>query len=248
MIETMDLTIALAFGAGVISFLSPCTLPLFPAYLSYITGVSVKDIDKNQRQVRIQGKLLIHAIAFLLGVSVIFFSFGVGVSLFGGWLQGFLTGSSGVLIQRITGILLIVIGAVVGGWLTIPALMKERRVKIAKKPIGLVGSFFVGIGFSAGWTPCIGPIFASILLLAGTNPTQGLLYTSFYIIGFAFPFLLLTFFLGYAKWLVKYSEKIAKIGGSLIILFGFLLFTGYLARFSNFLLKIVQDSWFSNLG
>lgn len=248
MFETMDLTIALAFGAGAISFLSPCTLPLFPAYLSYITGVSVKDIDENKGDSRLQGKLLIHAIAFLLGVSVIFFSLGIGVTLFGQWIQGLLTGSSGLLIQRLTGILLVVIGAVVGGWLTIPTLMKERRFQMKQKPVGLVGSFFVGIGFSAGWTPCIGPIFASILLLAGTNPGQGLLYTSFYIIGFAFPFLLLTFFLGYAKWLVKYSEKIAKIGGGLIIFFGVLLFTGQLARLSNYLLKIVQDSWFSNLG
>lgn len=247
MTSATDITVWLAFSAGVVSFLSPCTLPLFPVYLSYITGISVKDLAK-ERQPRIQGKLFIHAIAFLLGVSVIFFSLGMGVSILGQWLQSLLSGESGLLIQRITGICLILIGLFIGGWLTVPALMKEKRVQLKSKPIGLLGSFFVGIGFSAGWTPCIGPIFASILLLAATSPAQGLIYTSFYIIGFALPFLLLTFCLGYAKWLVKYSETMTKAGGVLIIIFGILLFSGQLTRFSNYLLRLVQDSWFSNLG
>ncbi|SDC32132.1 cytochrome c-type biogenesis protein [Pelagirhabdus alkalitolerans] len=242
-----DITIWLALSAGLLSFLSPCTLPIFPAYLSYITGVSVKDLQEK-RDHKLQGRLLIHAIFFLLGVSLIFFSLGVGVSFLGQWLQGLLAGESGVLIQRIAGIFLILMGLIVGGWLTIPTLMKEKRLQFKKKPIGLLGSFFVGVGFSAGWTPCIGPIFASILILAATSPAQGLLYTSFYIVGFAIPFLVLTFFLGYAKWLVKYSERITKIGGGLIILFGVLLFTGYLARFSNMLLRFVENTWFSNLG
>lgn len=245
--QATDLSLWLAFGAGVLSFLSPCTLPIFPAYLSYVTGVSVKDLQ-GERDAKLQTRLLLHAIFFLLGVSLIFFSLGIGVSLFGQWLQGLLSGTSAIFIQRIAGVFLIFMGLLVGGWLKLSGLMKEKRFRFKQKPTGLVGSFFVGMGFAAGWTPCIGPIFASILIVAVSNPTVGALYTSFYILGFALPFLLLTFFLGYAKWLVKYSEIITKIGGALIIMFGVLLFTGYLARLSNILLRLVQDTWFSNLG
>jgi cytochrome c-type biogenesis protein len=101
---------------------------------------------------------------------------------------------------------------------------------------------------SAGWTPCIGPIFASILFIAGSNPTQGTIYTIMYVIGFSLPFLILTFFLGSAKWLVRYSEKIMKAGGIMMILVGILLYTGQMTTISTYLLKLVQGTWLSNLG
>ncbi|MFB1050173.1 cytochrome c biogenesis CcdA family protein [Paraliobacillus sp. JSM ZJ581] len=242
-----DITIWLALFAGVLSFLSPCTLPIFPVYLSYITGISVKEIQE-ERQRKVQLRLLIHSVFFLLGVSLVFLGLGIGVSLLGQWIQGLLSGESGLFIQRIAGIFVLFMGLVIGGWITVPALMKEKRLRTKRKPMGLLGTFFVGIGFAAGWTPCIGPIFASILVIAGTNPSEGAVYTIFYIIGFALPFLILTFFLGYAKWLVRYSNQITKIGGAIMIVFGVLLFTGQIARISNFLLRAVQGTWFSNLG
>ncbi|MFP3489288.1 cytochrome c biogenesis protein CcdA, partial [Staphylococcus sp. SIMBA_130] len=94
------------------------------------------------------------------------------------------------------GIFIILMGFFVAGWITIPALMKERRIRYSKKPVGYLGTFFVGLGFAAGWTPCIGPIFGSILLLAASNPGHGIVYTVMYVIGFSLPFILLTFFLG----------------------------------------------------
>jgi cytochrome c-type biogenesis protein len=242
-----DVTLWLALSAGVLSFLSPCTLPIFPAYLSYITGVSVKDLNEK-RNMKLQGRLLLHALFFLLGMSTVFLSLGLSVSFIGEWLQTLLTGDTGLFVQRIAGIFLVLIGLVVGGWIKIPFLMQERRMRIKNKPAGLFGSFFVGIGFSAGWTPCIGPIFASILILAATSPAAGAMYTVIYIMGFSLPFLLFTFFLGSQRWLVKYSEKLTKVGGILIILFGLLLFTGELARLSNWLLRLVEDTWFENLG
>ncbi|WP_017471657.1 cytochrome c biogenesis CcdA family protein [Amphibacillus jilinensis] len=245
--STVDITIWLAFSAGVLSFLSPCTLPIFPGYLSYITGVSVKDLQEKGN-LKLKVRLFIHAISFLLGVSMIFFSLGLGATVFGEWLHQLLTGASSVLVQRIAGLFLMVMGLVVGGWFRFSTLMKTKRFQIKTKPTGVLGSFFVGIGFSAGWTPCIGPIFASILILAASSPAEGALYTSIYIIGFALPFLFLTFFLSYVKWIVKYSEQIMKLGGGLIVIFGLLLFTGQLARFSNYILRIIQDTWFSNIG
>ncbi|MBS7430479.1 cytochrome c biogenesis protein CcdA [Virgibacillus pantothenticus] len=230
-----------------LSFLSPCTLPIFPAYLSYITGMSVKELETNNH-VKIRSKLLIHAIFFLLGVSLIFISLGIGVSFLGQWIQGLLAGESGDFIQRIAGIFIIVMGLFVGGWLKITSFMKEKRFRFTTKPVGYLGTVFVGMGFAAGWTPCIGPIFASILVVAAANPTQGAWYTIFYVIGFALPFLILTFFLGSTRWIVKYSGIIMKVGGVVMIIMGIFLFAGLMPRISAFLLNLVQDTWLTNLG
>ena len=126
--------------------------------------------------------------------------------------------------------------------------MKEKRFHYSKKPAGYLGTFFVGMGFAAGWTPCIGPIFASILFLAASNPGQGVFYTTMYIIGFALPFLVLTFFLGSTKWIVRHSAIIMKIGGLVMIVMGLILFLGLMPRISAFLLQLIQDTWLTKLG
>lgn len=242
-----ELTVWLAFAAGALSFLSPCTLPLFPAYLSYITGVSVKEL-KDSSSLAVRKTLLLHSLFFLLGVSLIFMGLGIGVSLLGQWIQGLLTGNSGLLLQRLAGIFIILMGFLITGWIKIPLFMNEKRLQIAKKHTGYFGTVFVGIGFAAGWTPCIGPIFASILVVAGSEPTQGALYTFMYVIGFSVPFLVLSFFLGSTKWLVKYSERLMKVGGNVMIGMGALLFSGKMASLSNYLLQLFDGTWFSNLG
>ncbi|QUW23136.1 sulfite exporter TauE/SafE family protein [Sporosarcina sp. Marseille-Q4063] len=246
--ETMLVVgIFLAMGAGALSFLSPCVLPIFPAYLSYITGISVKELQGNGN-VKIRSKLLSHSLFFLLGVSLVFISLGIGASFLGQWIQRLLIGDSGLLIQRLAGIFIIFMGLFVGGWIKITALMKEKRFQSSKRPVGYLGTFFVGVGFAAGWTPCIGPIFGSILFLAASNPGQGMIYTGMYVVGFALPFLLLTFFLGSTKWIVRRSEVIMKIGAVIMIIMGLVLFTGQMPRITEFLLDLVQDTWFEKLG
>ncbi|MFC7061981.1 cytochrome c biogenesis CcdA family protein [Halobacillus seohaensis] len=243
-----DVTIWLALGAGIISFLSPCTLPLFPAYLSYITGMSVKEIKEDQ-SIKVKRKLLTHSIFFLLGVSTIFISLGIGASYLGNFVQGLLTGETGLFIQRIAGIFIIIMGLFVGGWLNFRWLMKVKRMNFKPRTsFSYVGTAFAGMGFAAGWTPCIGPIFASILMLSASNPTQGIIYTIVYVIGFALPFLAFSFFIGSTKFILKYSERLMKIGGLTMIIAGAFLYTGYMTRFSSMLLKLVQDTWLSNLG
>ena len=237
----------LAVGAGALSFLSPCVLPIFPAYLSYITGISVKELQGSQ-DVKIRSKLLSHSVFFLLGVSLVFISLGVGASFLGQWIQTLLVGDSGLLIQRLAGVFIIFMGLFVGGWINITTLMKEKRFQSARRPVGYLGTFFVGMGFAAGWTPCIGPIFGSILFLAASNPGQGILYTVMYVIGFALPFLILTFFLGSTKWIVRRSQIIMRIGAVIMIIMGLILFTGQMPRITEFLLKLVQDTWFEKLG
>ena len=239
--------VLLAFGAGAISFLSPCVLPLFPAYLSYITGISVMEIQTEQ-SAAIRKKLLSHAVIFLMGIGVIFISLGASASYLGDWLQQLFVGNMALLIQRFAGIFIVIMGLVVGGWLTIPVFMKEKRLHYTKKSTSYLGTFFVGLGFAAGWTPCIGPIFASILLLAATNPSQGLLYTIMYVIGFAVPFIILTFFVGSSKWIVAKTGIIMKIGSIMMVLMGIVLFFGLMPRLSAFLLRLIDGTWLSNLG
>lgn len=237
----------LAIGAGALSFLSPCVLPIFPAYLSYITGISVKELQTSS-SVKIRSTLLKHSLFFLAGVSLVFISLGVGASLLGQWIQTLLIGDTGLLIQRIAGIFIIIMGLFVAGWLQIPLLMREKRMQYKKSGISYLGTFFVGTGFAAGWTPCIGPIFGSILLLAATEPGHGIVYTVMYVIGFTIPFLLLTFFIGSTKWIGKRSGVIMKTGGIIMVIMGILLFTGQITRISLFLLELVEDTWLSRLG
>lgn len=237
----------IALGAGALSFLSPCVLPIFPAYLSYITGISVKEIQGEQN-FKIRRSLLSHSFFFLLGVSLIFISLGIGASFLGEWIQKLLSGNSGLFIQRIAGIFIIVMGLFVGGWINIKFLMQEKRLQYRKTKVGYLGTFLVGTGFAAGWTPCIGPIFASILFLAASNPGHGVFYTIMYVIGFAIPFIILTFFIGSTKWIVKHSGVIMKIGGVMMITMGIILFTGQLPRISQFLLDLVEGTWLSRLG
>lgn len=237
----------LAVGAGALSFLSPCVLPIFPAYLSYITGISVKELQGNH-DVTIRRKLLSHSVFFLLGISLVFISLGIGASFLGQWIQTLLIGDSGLLIQRLAGVFIIVMGLFVGGWINITLLMKEKRFQSSKRPVGYLGTFFVGMGFAAGWTPCIGPIFGSILFLEASNPGQGILYTVMYVIGFSLPFLILTFFLGSTKWIVRHSQVIMKTGAVIMILMGLILLTGQMPRITEFLLNLVQGTWFEKLG
>lgn len=237
----------LAMGAGALSFLSPCVLPIFPAFMSYITGVSVKELQ-GEKNTEIRRTLLSHALVFLLAVSFVFIGLGAGASFLGNWIQGLLFGDTGLLIQRIAGVFIIIMGLFIAGWINIPFLLQDKRVHTKTKPAGYVGTFFIGLGFAAGWTPCIGPIFGSILLLAASNPGQGIFYTFMYVIGFALPFIILTFFLGSTKWIVKHSGIIMKFGAVVMIAMGLLLFFGLIPVISGFLLDLVEGTWLSKLG
>ena len=237
----------LAFAAGALSFLSPCVLPIFPAYLSYITGISVKELQ-GDRNLKIQKRLLSHALVFLTGVSLVFISLGAGASFFGQWIQDLLIGDSGLFIQRIAGIFILVMGLFIGGWININLLMREQRFQFTKRPSGFIGTFFIGLGFAAGWTPCIGPVFGSILVLSASNPGQGMFYTLMYVLGFALPFVLLTFFLGSTKWIVRKSQIIMKIGGVTMIIMGLVLFFGQMPVITGALLDLIKDTWLAKLG
>lgn len=241
------LGLVLSLAAGGLSFLSPCVLPIFPAYLSYITGVSVKDIQGEQTR-EVRKKILTNSVFFLLGVSLVFISLGFAASLLGDVITSVISGSTGMLIQRLAGIFLVIMGLFIGGWMNIKFLMQEKRMQVNNKKTGYAGSFFIGLGFAAGWTPCIGPIFGGILLLAATNPTYSILYTVMYLIGFALPFLIFSFFIGSTRAILKHSGVIMKIGGIVMIIMGLVLFFGWMPRITEFLLDLVEGTWMSKLG
>jgi cytochrome c-type biogenesis protein len=212
-----DINIFLAFGAGFLSFISPCCLPLYPAFLSYITGVSVGELKTENAL--LQKRSLLHTIFFLIGFSSIFIALGFGTSLVGEIFYNYQD-----LIRQIGAILIIVFGLVIIGVFTPEFLMKERRFEFKNRPAGYLGSSLIGMAFAAGWTPCTGPILSAVIWLAATNPSSAMIYMIAYIGGFAVPFLVLSFFIGKLGWVKKYNLKIMKIGGYLMIVMGILLF------------------------
>ena len=228
-----NVTIWLAFGAGVLSFVSPCCLPLYPSYISYITGISVRQLQEGRKSGKMKTLTMLHTLFFIIGFSMIFYALGLSAS----WIGQFFTGNQ-KLISMFGGILVIIMGLFVMGMIKPSFLMREKKWSIGRKPTGFLGSTIVGIGFAAGWTPCVGPILASVLVLSATNPSQGLLYITAYTLGFAIPFFIMAFFIGRTKWILNYSSKLMKAGGAIMVLTGFLLYTGQMTKITNVLIDL----------
>lgn len=183
-----------------------------------------------------------------MGVSAVYISLGLGVSYLGGFLTNLMTGSTAVLLQRLAGVFMVVLGLVIGGWITIPMMLADNRKHVAKKSTSYVSSFFIGLGFAAGWTPCIGPIFSGILLLGISTGSTPIWFLLAYVIGFALPFLIMSFFLGRMKKLLKHTNTLMKIGGITTIVMGLFLMTGQLAVFSAKLSIWLEGTPFELLG
>ncbi|KAA9007504.1 cytochrome c biogenesis protein CcdA [Paenibacillus spiritus] len=225
-----EVNLGLAVAAGAASFVSPCCLPLYPSYLSYITGLSVRELRTEDRTARVRLRILLHTGAFALGLSAVFYALGLGASLFGR-----LWGDQRELIRQLSAILMIVMGLVLLGLIRPGALMKERKLAMARRPAGYAGSFLLGVGFSAGWSPCVGPILSGILALSVQEPASWAALMTGYCLGFALPFLLLSFFIGGARRLLKYSVPLMRTGGGLMVAIGALLLTDRLFRITVWL-------------
>ncbi|MGM0923445.1 MAG: cytochrome c biogenesis CcdA family protein [Bacillota bacterium] len=218
-----DLNLFIAFGAGFLSFVSPCCLPLYPAFLSYITGVSVGEIKTENAM--LQKRSLLHTLFFLLGFSIIFIALGFGSSFIGEFFFGY-----SELIRQVGAILIIFFGLVIVGVFQPKFLMKEHRFELKNRPSGYLGSVLIGLAFAAGWTPCTGPILTAVFALTLSNPGSAMIYMIAYILGFAIPFLVMAFFIGRLGWIRKHNLKIMKIGGWLMILIGIMLFFDWMTQ------------------
>lgn len=218
-----DMNLFLALAAGFLSFISPCCLPLYPAFLSYITGMSVGELKSENAM--LQKRSLLHTLFFLIGFSIIFIAIGFGTSFIG---QFFLQYQD--LIRQLGAIFIILFGLVVVGVFKPEFLMKEKRFEFKNRPSGFFGSTVIGMAFAAGWTPCTGPILMSVIALAASNPGSGVIYMIAYSLGFAIPFFILSFFIGRMQWIRKHNVKIVKIGGYIMIVMGIVLFFDWMTK------------------
>jgi cytochrome c-type biogenesis protein len=219
---TTHITAGIAFLAGLVSFVSPCVLPLMPAYLSLLTGESLEDL-KSSPSAKARVQTLVHAVAFVIGFSVIFVALGLGASAIGGVLD-----ANRVLIAQIGGVLVVILGLHMMGMIRIPYLMRDARVHVVHDRRTVWTSGLVGMAFAAGWSPCIGPILSGILAIASQqHSTQAALLLSFYCLGLALPFLATAVAIGSVlPWLNKMKRSMAAIefvSGAFLILVGLVL-------------------------
>lgn len=220
--EPASLGIALAFGAGLLSFLSPCVLPLIPSYLTFITGVGLDELGHSRRAA------FVHALLFVLGFTLIFVALGASATVLGRLLLAYR-----VWITRVGGALIVLFGLYLLGVARIAAFDRERRVHLADKPVGYLGSVFVGVAFGAGWTPCLGPILGAILTYtaATADLSRGLPLLLAYSLGLALPFLAAALavdrFLATVTRIRPYLARASQVSGVLLVLVGLLLMFDY---------------------
>jgi len=219
---TETITFPAAFIAGLLSFLSPCVLPLIPAYFSFITGLSVDEMTADTKGIR--QKVILSTLAYVAGFSSIFILFGASASFLGG-----LAAQYSWVIRYLGGTIVLVFGLHLLGLINIKGFQFEKRFHVKKKPVHLLGTFVIGMAFGAGWTPCIGPLLGSILIVAGNQETilKGVFLLAVYSAGLALPFLLISFFinsmLAFLKRATRLIGIINKIAGILLISIGLLL-------------------------
>jgi len=227
---------AVAFAAGLLSFLSPCVLPLIPSYVGFLTGLTVEEMQRRR------GAALLHAAWFVAGFSFIFMALGASASALGNLLLHYQ-----VWLGRVGGVLVLLFGLYLLGVLRPAFLMRERKIELASKPIGYVGSALVGMTFGAAWTPCIGPILGGILTLAAArgSVTQGTLLLGVYALGLAVPFLITAFALDrFLAWFQRFRPYIVwvdRVAGALLVLLGILLVTDRFTLLASWLQGLTPE-------
>lgn len=217
--------LAVAFAAGILSFLSPCVLPLVPSYVSFVAGVGLEELEEGESAVR--RTAFLHAVLFVLGFSAVFMSLGASASFLGQLLA-----EHREWITRVGGVVVVFFGLHLLGVTPLRFLNRERRVHLQEKPLGYAGTFLVGVTFGAGWTPCIGPILGGIMTMAATRDrlVEGVQLLGVYSAGLALPFLLsalaLTWFLAAFRRYHRYVRWAERASGALLVLVGVLLLSG----------------------
>lgn len=226
-----DISFALAFAAGFLSFLSPCVLPLVPAYVSFITGVSLNELRHSQGKSKLIVRTMPNTIAFVLGFSTIFISLGASSSFLGSFLLDYQD-----YLRIFGGILTIIFGLFIAGFIKFDFLMRDKRFHISSSPTGIIGAFLIGMSFAAGWTPCIGPILGSILIYASSqaSASYGLKLLATYSLGLAVPFILSTLvinvFFTYTRKIHRFMRFVMITSGLVLIAFGVMLLTDQIGR------------------
>lgn len=228
--------VAISFSAGLLSFLSPCVLPLIPSYVTFVTGLSLEDLQHSRRIA------LIHSLLFILGFTLVFLALGATATSLGRLL-----GYNREWVGRIGGVLVIGLGLYLLGVFNFAALGRERRIHVANKPLGYLGTVLVGMAFAAGWTPCIGPILGAVLTFTASSAdlNRGLVLLLAYSVGLAIPFLLAALmidrFIGLFQ---RYRGALiwtTRAAGVLLIFVGLLMLTDYMKLLTQWLQGLTPD-------
>lgn len=234
--SVQQISLFAAFSAGLLSFVSPCVLPLVPSYLSYITGLSVEQLADVDTRTQNRWAIIVNSLIFIAGFSSVFIAFGASASMVGQALivyQDYL--------RKLGGIIIILFGLYLLGLLNLSWLQMERRMHFRTRPAGYLGSFLIGVAFAAGWTPCVGPVLGTILLYASTTDalSQGILLLAFYSLGLGLPLFLAALgidrFLAYFKGMRRYMGAISTVSGVLLVLVGILVYANSLTLITSML-------------
>ncbi len=234
-----------SFGAGMISFLSPCVLPLVPSYVSFVTGISFEELTDDKESKRLRSVIIFNSLMFILGFSFVFvLILGLSAQIFG---SAFLQYKD--IIRQIGGVVIVLFGIHVIGIINFKFLQREKRLHFfsKEKPQGMLGSFLVGIGFAAGWTPCIGPILSAIFAVAATSkgPLPGITLFVAYSLGLAIPFMATSLgintFLKHFKRVKKHMRLISIITGIFLIVTGVLIFTDSFAIIAGYFSLVLPN-------
>jgi cytochrome c-type biogenesis protein len=235
---TDSVSFSIAFGAGVLSFLSPCVLPLVPSYLSFVTGMTLEDLQEGLDRKR----TLTYALLFVTGFTIIFVLLGASASFLGQFFHHY-----DIWIARIGGVVIILLGLHLTGAFQILPLLREKRIHLSDRPAGYLGTIGVGAAFGAGWTPCIGPVLGAILTFAGLQEHfwSGVSLLFIYSLGLAVPFLLsalaLESFLSAFQRFRRFLPTVQLVSGLLLIVLGVLLVTGTFTILSTYLIRFTPE-------
>jgi cytochrome c-type biogenesis protein len=235
----LDVTYAGAFGAGLLSFLSPCVLPLVPPYLCFLGGVTLDEVTNAEApKPAIMRRVFLAALLFVVGFSTVFVSLGATASAIGQLVADYLD-----VLAKIAGVVIAILGLHFMGLLKIPFLYREARFQTESKPTSLVGAYVVGLAFAFGWTPCVGPILAAILFVAGSDDSvmYGTSLLGAYSAGLGVPFLLAALavrpFLGFMTRFRQHMQTVERVIGGLLVVTGVLFLTGTFSEIAYWLLE-----------
>ncbi|MEK7819323.1 MAG: cytochrome c biogenesis protein CcdA [Bacteroidota bacterium] len=219
-----------AFIFGLLSFISPCVLPIVPGYISFISGSTLEDLKDENGNSKINKKVIFNALAFIFGFSLIFILLGAAATKIGIAFNDNLP-----ILSKFAGVLIVIFGLHMIGLFKISFLNYEKRFQLQEKKFGVAGSFLIGMAFAFGWTPCIGPVLGAILSIAAQQETisEGILLLTSYSLGLGIPFLItaisINLFFSFFNKIKKYFHTIEVVGGILLVIVGVLVFTNYLS-------------------
>lgn len=234
----LDVTVGGAFVAGLLSFASPCVLPLVPPYLAYMGGVSIDELGGAGGSARLRGQVLAAALCFVAGFSTVFVALGATASFIGQAVSAHLS-----LLGYVAGILIVVMGLHFMHVIRIPLMDRTARIGVAQKPASLIGAYVIGLAFGFGWSPCVGPVLATILLMAGAEESagQGALLLFVYSLGIGVPFLVAAGFAGaFMRWSARFRTRmqmVEKAMGAFLVAAGLLIFTGQMPTIAYWLIE-----------